>query len=181
MTAKGIVVPSAIAAKDVDAWNRSGVCASAIENGMVMSFSAKSSTAGESEVWTAAVPTTGAGLRNLWMALEPEIVLTNAQYKGLDPDIRNFEVPIGKIFSAFKVQLGDIILVNAEAIAGTLVTGDYATATNAAWKLTWAAAVGAGTCFYRRATTYLSLADGSIGTQRITAYELECIQVSTAL
>jgi len=178
MTAKGILVPSAIAAKDVDAWNRSGVCASAIENGMIMSFSAKSTTAGEAEVWTAAVPASGAGLIGLWMAYEPEVVVTNAQYKGLDPDIRNFEVPIGDIFSAFKIQVGDIITVNAEALAGTLVTGDYAVATNAAWKLTWAAAAVSGVTFYRRATTYFSLADGSIGTQRITAYELECIAIS---
>jgi hypothetical protein len=179
MTAKGIVIPDAIAAMNVDAWNRNAVCASAVENGMIMYFSAKSTTAQQEEVWTAARPASGAGLVNLWMAYEPELVVTNAQYKGLDPDVRNFEVAIGKIFTVFFPRIGDIITVNEEAITGSKATGDYAVATASSWRLNWAASGSvSGLVFQHIGTTTISIADGSIGTQRIVAYQLECIAVA---
>ena len=43
------------------------------------------------------------------MAAEPEVVLTDEKYKGLDPDIRNFYNVSGTVYSAFKPQVGDII------------------------------------------------------------------------
>jgi len=178
MTAKGVLIQDAVAAMNVDSWNRHAQSTVAMQNGYIMQLASKTGVTGESEVWLATVPASGAGLKNLWMCAEPSVVVTNSQYKGLDPDPRNFEVAIGTTFSAFMIKLGDIITVNAEALAGTLVTGDYAVATNAAWQLTWAASAISGVTFYRRATTTISIADGTISTGRIVAYELECIALA---
>jgi hypothetical protein len=178
MTAKAVLIQDAVAAMNVDSWNRHAQSTVAMQNGYVMQLASKTGVSGESEVWLATVPASGAGLKNLWMCAEPEVVVTNAQYKGLDPDPRNFEVAIGTTFNAFMIKLGDIITVNAEAIAGTLVTGDYAVASNGVWRLTWAASGVSGVTFYRRATTYMSIADGTIASHQITAYELECIALA---
>ena len=88
--AHAIMIPSLVAAKNIDTLNRSFVCAVALDNGNVINLSGTPSVAGEGEVWTASTPT-AATPTGLWMVGEPEVVLTNAQYKGLiryDPEAR---------------------------------------------------------------------------------------------
>ena len=64
-----VMIPNAIAAMNVDAWNRSGVHASAVDNGNIVKLTGLSATAGESEVWTAVTPSTSNGLTDVWMVL----------------------------------------------------------------------------------------------------------------
>lgn len=170
--AYGLIIPRKIAAKNVDSFNRSGVSASAYENGSVGNFLTKSATAGEGEVWTMTAPATGA-LSNLWMVWEPEVVLTDSKYKGIDPDPRNFVNPIGKIFSAFKLQLGDLITMTADAVTGTKSTNTFVVATDGAQKLTWASAAVSGVSLKLIEDDYISIGLGSIGTQRVAAYLFE--------
>jgi len=167
MASYGIAIPTKVAAANVDAYNRSAVSASAYENGSVGYFSGKSATSGEEEVWTMVSPAT-AHLFNLWMMYEPEIVDSAAKYRGLDPDPRNYRAEIGTVFSVFQPQVGDLILMSADAIAGSLNT--YAVATDGAQKLTWAAAEVSGLSLEVLETTYISLGTGAINTQRILAY-----------
>jgi len=95
-----VLVQDAVQAMNIDALNRSAVCAANVDNGNIFYLATKSTTAGEGEVWTATQPATGSGL-----------------------------------LCSFKL-------------------------------------VG---------TTYISIADGSIGTQRVTAYQLECVSNSTGV
>jgi hypothetical protein len=137
--AYGVIVPKAIAARNVDAWVRSAVCASTVENGSVFTLLTKSTTAGESEVWTALVPaSSGSHLTDVWMSCEPELVWTG-YYRGLDVDPRNFIVPIGKIFTAFKPQLHDILLMSEDCFTGAWggVTYTHANCTDGQWQLVW--------------------------------------------
>lgn len=176
--AYGVLIPRAIMAKDIDSLNRSVVDAAAIENGSVMVMGARSTTAGMEEVFEVSQPATGS-LTGLWMAYSgDEVVLTDSKYKGLDPDPRNFINAAGKVFSAYKPQLGDIILVSADALAGTFIDGTttHVNATNGAWKLTWGNSQTASVLSYKLLDVkYISLATGGIDSQRITAYELECV------
>jgi hypothetical protein len=176
-----VLVPNAIAALNVDSYNRSAVCASNVDNGNIVALLTKSATAGESEVWTATVPATNS-LSNLWMVYEPEIVITNSQYKGLDPDPRNFFVPATKVFSCFKLQVGDIITLTAEAFSGAKGGSDvYANATNSTgglvfvWGTTQTSSV---VSLHLIATTYISLATGAMDTQRVTAYQFEVVGIA---
>jgi hypothetical protein len=105
-----------------------------------------------------------------------EIPVTDSRYKGLDPNPRNFWNIENKVFSAFKPKVGDIILATDECFSGTKSTNTYVNATTGKWTLEWGAAQTAGVQSWKLiATSYISLATGGIDTQRVTAYELECV------
>lgn len=179
--AYGVLVPNQIAALNIDAWNRSAVCASPVENGWIVALETKSTTAGESEVWTATVPATGT-LTNLWMVYEPEVVLTAAKYKGLDPDVRNFRVEATDIFSVYKPVLGDIITMSADCLLGSysagVTTHVNATDTSGGFSLYWGSSQTASVLSYKLlSATYFSIGTGAIDNQRITAYQFECVGV----
>jgi hypothetical protein len=174
-----VMLPNAVAAMNVDAWNRSGVCASAVDNGNIVILSALSTTAGEAEVWTALVPSSSNGLTGVWMVGEPDIVVTNAQYKGRDPDPRNFFVAATKIFSCFKPQLGDIITMTADGMSGSKGGSDtHVNATNSTGGLVlvWGTSQTASVFSMKLIeTTYISIATGGINSQRVTAYKFEVV------
>lgn len=177
--AYGILIQNKVATQNVDAFNRPAVAASNVENGSVFNLLTLSSIPGEGEVWTATAPVTGA-LSNLWMAYEPEVVTTvsgSSEFKGIDPDPRNFINIAGKVFSCFKPQVGDIMRISADGVAGTKSTNEYVVATNNAWKLTWAASAVSGLSLKLIRTSYISIGTGSIGTQRVTAYDFEVVAV----
>lgn len=175
-----VLIPSAISAMNIDSYNRSAICASALDNGNIVKLTTRSATAGEGEVFTAVVPSTSAGLTGLWMVYSgDEIVFTDSRYKGLDPDVRNFFTPAAKVVSVYKPALGDIILMTADGFAtGTGAGSAFANAidTTGGFKLEWASSVGTSILSYKLlATKYISLATGAIDTQRVVAYELECV------
>jgi hypothetical protein len=97
--AHGIMIPSAVASLNVDSYVRHAKGAVDLDNGNVVSLTALTAVAGEREVWTAAVPATGATLTNLFMVGEPEIVLTSSKYKNIDPNVQNFYNVTGDVFS----------------------------------------------------------------------------------
>lgn len=181
MAYHGVLVPEAIASMNIDSLNRSVIYAGGtLDNGQVVVLGSKSTTAGENEVWTATVPATGT-LTSLWMVYSgDEIVLTDARYKGLDPDPRNFFTAAGKVVSAFKPQVGDIILATAECFAGTKSTNTFVNATDSTGGLNlyWGATQTASVLSFKLvATKYISLATGAIDTQRVVAYEMECVGI----
>lgn len=175
--AYGVLIQNKVQASDIDALNRSVKCASAVENGMVFNLLTRSAVSGEEEVWVATAPATSY-LSNLWMAYEPEIVLTDGKYKGLDPDPRNFYVPAGTVFSAFQPKLGDVITLTSDVITGTIGANTFVVATNADFQLNWGASAVSGLSLKLIETTYISIATGSIGSQRVTAYKFEVVAVA---
>lgn len=170
--AYGVIIPLKIAAENIQSLNRSAVSAVAQEQGMVGYFSALSTTGGQEEVWTMTAPVT-AHLFDLWMVYESELVLTADKYRNLDPDPRNFIIPIGTVYSVFKPQIGDLIRMTEDAVTGTKSTNEYVVATNAATQLTWAAAAVSGLSLHLVRTTYIAIGSGSIGSDRVTAYDFE--------
>jgi hypothetical protein len=181
----GVLIPQSIAALNVDAYNRSAICATALDNGNAVILSAKSTTSQEGEVYTAVAPNTGSVLTGLWMVYEPEIVLTtsgNSIYKGLDPDPRNFFIPASTasaryVFSVFKPQLGDILLATADCFYGSVGANTYVNAgATGTWELEWGSSqTGSVLSMHVIGTSYISIATGSIDTQRVTAYQFEVV------
>jgi len=180
--AYNVLIPEAIAAMNIDSLNRHvidlGTSASAIENGNVFVLASKHTSGSLTEVWEIKQPTS-ASPTNCWMAYSgDEVPVTASKYKGLDPDPRSFRNEANKVFSAFKPQVGDIILVTADAFTGARTTETYAHAIADSFKLKWdvnAPSSGLGYAFL--ATKYISIATGGIDNQRVTAYELECVSV----
>jgi len=177
--AHGILIPNALAASDVDAWNRTVVvAANAVDNGDIVTLGALSGTAGEGEVFTAATPTTG-NLTGCWMIYSgDEIVLTDARYKGLDPDPRNFFTATGKVVSAYKPQIGDIVTMSADCFTAGRSSNTFGNATNAQTKLVWGGSQTGSVLSYGMVEeTYISLGTGAIDNQRVVAYRMQCLGV----
>jgi hypothetical protein len=175
--AHGILVPEAIAATQDEAWNRSIICGSALDNGNIVTLTGKSAVAGNSEVFNAFQPTTGSLTGNWMVFAGDEVVLTDSRYKGLDPDVRNFFTAASKVVSAFLPRVGDIILLTGDALASASAANQYAIATTETHQLTWAATSPASTQAWKLlAVKYISLATGAIDSQRVAAYEFECVQ-----
>lgn len=175
--AKSILIPTLTAAKNIDALNRSFVAEADLDNGNVFVKGDLSTEAGESQVYEATTPATGS-LSGLWMAYSPEdVVLTDAlgnQFKVGNLDPRAFTNTAGVVFSGFKPQVGDLVLISADGIEGEAAA--YAVAAAGSNKLKFAAAAVEGLSFKVVETTYISVASANnIGSQRVTAYLLECV------
>jgi hypothetical protein len=181
--AYGVIIPKLIAASNVDAWVRSAYCATAVENGNIMALLTKSAVADESEVWVATQPAAaGSHLTDLWMAYEPELVRTG-NYRGLDPDVRNFLVPATSgssryVFTAFLPQLHDILLMSSDCFTGAKggAGNTHGNATNGQWKFVWGASQTASVLSVKYLSTdYISIATGAIDEQRLLAYTMEVV------
>jgi hypothetical protein len=179
--ANSVVYPIKIQATDIGAYNRSAVCAADLEQGAAVILTGKSATTGESEVWTAVAASTSDGLTGTWLVYSPEIVLTvsgSNTYKGIDPDPRNFINKATKVFDVVKPKIGDLWMMSTDAFTGAKSTNTYANCTNGtSGQFVWgASATSSVTAFKYVETSYISISDGSIGTQRIVAYVMECVQ-----
>ena len=179
MANKTVLVQTQVQAMNIDALNRSAVAAAEVENGMVFNLATQSTTAGEGEVWAVTNPVTGA-LTGLWMAYDPEVVVVTSngkQYRGINPDPRDFSIAAGDVFSAFKPMVGDLILVTAGgALDAPTGSNAFLEAADGAMKMAWADTQTASTLSFKLiGTSYVSIPDGTIGTQRVTAYKLECV------
>lgn len=179
--AHNILIQRAVAAKNVDSLNRSAVHATeAFDNGNVLSLGAISTTDGEGEVFSAAVPAT-ATLAALWMVYTPEVVTTvsgTKKFKGIDIDPQDFEVPALSVMDVFKPQIGDILTMTADGLAGTQSTNTFVVATDASKKLTWASAAISGLSLKLLGADYISLPSGTIGTQRVAAFKFEVAAIA---
>lgn len=178
--AYGVLFPTAIVSKHIDAWQRNVVDVADIEQGSALVMGAKSTTDGEDQVFEVSQPATGS-LTGLWMAYSGhEIVEDSLGFRGLSPDPRLFINKAGDTFSAFKPQLSDIIEVNADALGGTFIDGTttHVNATDGSWKLVWGNSQTASVLsFELLGVVYMSIADGGINSQRIVAYQLQCVGI----
>lgn len=181
MANHAVVVLNQVQATNIDALIRNFKAGADLDNGNVfISSTPLGTSADEMEVFNVVQPVTGS-LSGLWMAYTPEIVtVTSAsgkQYRGLSPDPRDFYNTSGDVFNGFKPVVGDIITITSDGISGTISTNTYAVAANGAYKLAWNSAAISGLSLKLMETTYVSIADGSIGgvNGRQTAYRFEVV------
>jgi hypothetical protein len=179
MANHGIVIKSQVAAKNVDAWNRSCIAGSTVDldNGSIFRLDSQSSGSGESQLWTVtAGSSSGSTLTGVWMAAEDSVnkfVVNGKTFMGMTDDLRDFYNPGGYAFTAFKPQVGDVITLSADAFYNAKSTNNYANASDGTYLLVWGATQTSGVFSCKLlATTYVSIADGTIGTQRVTAYKM---------
>lgn len=179
MTDHTVLVANKIAATNIDSLVRPVISSSALDNGMVFNLLAKDTVSTNGEVWVATIPATGS-LVELWMAMEPELPFATAGtkvYNGLGT-VKDFYTAASTVLTAFKPVKGDIITVTSEAfVSGTVPTaGQYAYAVDSSWLLTAGASPAADALSFRYlGTQKIPMADGSIGSQYITGYQLECL------
>jgi len=147
-----------------------------IDNGNIFYLNGKFSTSGSGmEVWNANVPATGS-LTGLWMALEPEVPTVwngTRGYRGFGT-VQDFYNAASQVFSGVKLVAGDIFSITADGLTGSHTTGSYIVAVDGDAKWNWAALPAASAAYAQFLnTTYFSIPDGTIGSQRVTAYQFE--------
>jgi hypothetical protein len=177
-----VLVKNKVAANNVDAWNRPAIAGSAVDisNGNVFRLDTTWTTGSGTEVWTVTAPTlSGSTMNSLWMAGEPDTVVTTIsgdyEYKGLNQDPRNFYNKGGKVFSAFKPQVGDIITITSDGFTGTAALA-YANSSDGVYTFATSASVVASSLTLKYlATTFIPIATGAINNQRVTAYRYTVI------
>lgn len=176
--AYGVVIPNLTQAQNIDVFNRTAKSGANptvdLENGSVVVLASMSSTAGEREVWLATQPASATLAAGLWMIASPEVVVTvsgSNEFKGIDPDPRNFINLKDRTFDCFKLNVGDIVTLSENAVEGTKSTNTYVVAADAKYKLQWNSAAISGLSLKLLETTYVSIPSGTLGeTQRVTAY-----------
>ena len=174
-----VMIPNALAATNIDSYNRTGVSALTLYNGNMVILSAYGAASGEAEAFTAIAPSTSNGLKDVWMVYDPELVWTGS-YRGLDPDIRNFSVAAGNVFSMFRPQVGDIFTITEDGLAtgtGPAGTATHIKATDGSGvKPEWVNAVSTTVfCAKYIALSYISIGTGAMDNQRVTAYQFEVV------
>ena len=175
MNEKIVLIPSLVAAKNVDSYNASFIAETDIDNGMVFAAGDYS----DEQVYEVAA--IGEDLHNIYMAFSPEdTIITDAmgnEYKIGINDPRTFTNVAGKVFSAYRPQVGDKILISAEGIEGT--ADDFAVAAAGESKLQFASAAVDGLSYkVLDDSAYITIGGASaIGSQRVAAYLLECVAI----
>lgn len=172
---KTVLVPTLVAAKNVDSYNASFIDENNdYENGAIIAAGDYS----KEQVYEVAAVSE---LHNLFMVFSPEdTIITDAagnEYKIGINDPRTFTNVAGKVFSAYRPQVGDKILITAEGIEGT--ADDYAVAAAGENKLQFASAAVEGLSYkVIDASTYITIGGATnIGSQRVAAYLLECVAI----
>lgn len=183
MTAHAVLVANSIQAIDIGAFNRSAICSgSDLDNGNVVRLDSISSTAGLGEVWVVTkAATTGSLCKNLWMVDVPEnpaaLTADGEIFLGLSEDPRNHYNLAGAIVDVFKVKVGDIVTLTADAFTGAKGASDvYANAGDASFELAWSTTQAADSLsFAYLATTYIPIGNAAVSSGRVTAYKLVCV------
>jgi len=172
---KTVLMPTLVAAKNVDSYNASFIdTENDIENGAIIAAGDYS----EEQVYEVAEVE---DLHNLFMVFSPEdTILTDGagnEYKIGINDPRTFTNVKGKVFSAFRPQVGDKILISAEGIEGD--AAEYAVAAAGKNKLQFASAAVDGLSYkVLNDSAYISIGGATaIGSQRVEAYLLECVAI----
>ena len=170
--AKSVLIPCSIAADHVGSYVKSGKHATvAVENGHVVLRGAKSTTAGESDVYVTTTPATAnLAAGDYYIVYDSPIPTVDSKYKGITDDPREFSIPATKTFSMFKPQVGDEIIITVDGLTGTKSSNTFVVPADGTTLLTWAAnASSTSIGFELEGTTFVS-----IGNTRVVAYKFRC-------
>jgi len=168
--AYNVVIKRQVAARNIDALNRSFRADVDIENGNIMLLDTRSDVDGEDEVFVASKP--AADSLGVWMAKSSEVVVSDlgtVKARNLIVDPRAFTNVAGLIGSAFCPQKKDIIeMTNGDA------ENDYMIA-DADYALVGAAAAGTGFAMKKIGTSILHIGNGALNKTPVTTYIYEVV------
>lgn len=185
MAYAGFIIEAHIAASDVRTLNRDCVSSTADFDGGNLVALAHPTKQGD-DVWTATAPATGA-LGGLWVAYNPSLhihKIGDNEYAGLTKDPRAFTNVQGKVFSAFKPQVGDVFVISKECVASgdvaSVVVDDYLEAKNG--QATWGRKTSSPTAgstavqVMKKVVIPFPAQKGHIGFSKQDAFEVVCVQ-----
>lgn len=174
--AYNVLIQKAVAAKNIDADNRSVISTTDMDNGDVFVLDAYSETAGEGEVWATSTTTTDSKVGEVWMAYSPEVSVVvdgmGNRYVGLNKDPRAFTNVTNKPFDAFKLHEGDIVEFTGDGYTG-MATNTYLNVGTTSKLVPASTASTTGLYLVKRKTGVLHINTGKIGGSAIPTYIFE--------
>ena len=184
MAKNGVLIESMIQAKNIDALNRSVICAGAdVAGGGLIKLTAP--TVQGEDRWTAEVPSAG-NLGGLWVAYNPSVKYTEVNgkmYAGLSADPRDYTNIKNHTFDAFKPKVDDEIIVTIDDIDETganVVAGDILESKANQTKFTRIAggtgATSGHTAFKVEWVDTVDFPQAGIGVEKVKAIKAVCVQ-----
>ncbi len=126
MAKKGYIIETRIAAKNVDAYNRTALCEADLDGGALVELGEM-----KGDAFTA-TQVKATGKVGLWMAYNPSehyTVVDDKYFAGLSADPRDYTNIKNRPLDIFKLQVGDLVGFTAGNIKssdlGSVVVGDY--------------------------------------------------------
>lgn len=163
-----VIIKRAVAATNVDSYNRSAVAKVDLPNGSVFALKEKDAT--NELLYTVANPTANA--KGLWMATSPEVTYVDKAHGGT-ADPRDFVNIAGRAIDATYLAPMDIIEMTGEGITG-IDTAKYLVAdTGTTLKAASAAPTAGGLALRKIGTGTLKIGDGAIAPATIPTYVFE--------
>lgn len=171
--AHNVVIKSAVAALNVDSFNRTAVFTADVDNGCVAVLNAYSDKADEGMVWKAEQAT--ATSKGLWMATSPEVVITKVmdgiEYRGIVNDPRAFVNVAGHMVDMTYLYVGDIIEMTCEGLTFTPASDTYLVPDTTGFKLKGATAAGDGAALKKIGTSILHIGNGALAKTPVVTYK----------
>lgn len=168
-----VVIKKAVAALNVDSFNRTAVFTSDVDNGCVAVLNAYSENEGEGIVWKAEQAT--ATSKGLWMATSPEVVITKVmdgiEYRGIVNDPRAFVNLAGKMVDMTFLHEGDIYEMTCDGLTFTPATDTYLVPDTTGFKLKGATSAGTGCALRKIGTSYLHIGNGALAKTPVVTYK----------
>ena len=171
--AYSVLITGEVAARNVDALRKIGKATFDLENGHVVVLGDVSTAKDENYVHTVDVPSTDTLATGVfYMVDEPVNVLVAGKYSGLSDDPMEFYIPTGKVFTMYKPQIGDEIIITANGLAGVKGDNIYVAPADGTTKLTWTNDISGVALAYKCVgNTYVSC-----GNERVAAYRFVCVK-----
>lgn len=168
--AHNVVITRAVAAFNVDSYNRTVMSTTAdIDNGSVFTLAR---TEADSLVWTPTAPA-AATATGLWMACAPEVLYQDKTHGGtVDP--RDYTNVQGRVFDAILLQKGDVIEMTGEGIAD-IATKAYLVIDANKMVLKGADEAGTGYALKKIGASNLHIGDGAIAPTAVPTYVFEVV------
>ena len=169
--AYNVVELRAVAAKDVDSYNRVAKFATTdLPNGSIVTLGTKNTDG----TWVVTAPAADTTL-GVYMVASPAVVHTS-KTSGGSADPRDFTNKKTEPLDTFKPQIGDIIGMTGEGIAG-IATASNTHLNVAAGSTTLEVGTSAGTGFSMKkvGTDVLKVGDGSLVPSVVTTYVFEVV------
>lgn len=174
--AYNVLIQKAVAAKNIDADNRSVISTTDMDNGDVFVLNAYSETAGEGEVWATSATAEDSQIGEIWMAYSPEVSITvdgmGNRYVGLNKDPRAFTNVANKPFDAFKLHEGDIVEFTGDGYIAMAASTYFNVGTTSKF-VPASTPSTTGAYLVKRKTGVLHINTGKIGDSTIPTYIFE--------
>ena len=169
--AYSVLISGQIAADHIDAYVKSAVSSTPVENGNIVQLTQLVTNSGYNEVYYSAMPSDITS-EVYYMVDEPVNVLVNSIYSGLIDDPRDFNIAADKVFRITKPQVGDEIIISEDGVTGTQNT--YAIPAASTNVLAFSASTSSATLVYQ----YIQTTTIAVGNTHVTAYKFLCTAAS---